>query len=228
MKINLLVSLVILLLPVTVCGAMYSYKDKNGIIHYTNIPTDGRSRIQEGTLVSSNTQLPSIQLIQQRIQLANKLMKKGKPTPISFQAIESYINKVAFRYGIDPLLIKAIIKTESDFDPLAVSSQGAQGLMQLMPGTAKDLKVSDPFDVHQNIDGGTRYFRKLLDSYHGDIELSLAAYNAGPGRVKPYGIIPRIPETRAYVAKVMRYYQAYRRGWPYLSSVNVRNMVTIN
>ncbi len=106
------------------------------------------------------------------------------------------------------MLIKAIIKAESNFDPTAVSPQGAQGLMQLMPATAKDLQVSNPFDPQENITGGAKYLRFLLDSYRWDVELSLAAYNAGPGNVKK--AVPNIPETREYVAKVLGNYQSYQ------------------
>ena len=124
------------------------------------------------------------------------------------QTINPFIQIAATEHGVDPLLIKAIIKTESNFDPAAVSSKGAQGLMQLMPATAKDLQVDDPFDPQENITGGTKYLRSLLDNYGWDLELSLAAYNAGPGNVKKE--IPNIPETREYVAKVLGNYQSYQ------------------
>ena len=112
------------------------------------------------------------------------------------------------QHGIDPHLIRAVIKTESNFDPLAISPKGAQGLMQLMPATARELDVSDPLDPQDNINGGAKCLRFLLDSYNWDLELSLAAYNAGPGRVKT--LIPNIPETRKYVAKVLASYQNYQ------------------
>lgn len=102
----------------------------------------------------------------------------------------------------------AVIKAESNFDPGAVSSKGAQGLMQLMPATARDLQIADPYDPQENIFGGTKYLRSLLDSYKGDVELSLAAYNAGPGNVK--NKIPNIRETKMYVSNVLENYQSYR------------------
>lgn len=120
------------------------------------------------------------------------------------------IKRIARRYRIDPPLIKAIIHVESDFNPSAVSNQGAQGLMQLMPGTARELRVSNPFNPRENIDGGTRYFRKMLDSFDGDLVLSLAAYNSGPGLVARTGGVPRIKETRRYVNKVLKRYKVYK------------------
>ncbi len=124
----------------------------------------------------------------------------------------SQIDYHAKRYNIDPNLIKAIIKAESDFDRYAVSRRGAQGLMQLMPDTAKDLKVVDPFNPEQNIDGGVRYLRSLLKMFNGSVVLSLAAYNAGPTTVIKSRGVPRITETRNYVRRVLGYYKRYGRA----------------
>ncbi|WP_028584219.1 transglycosylase SLT domain-containing protein [Desulfogranum mediterraneum] len=209
---------ILVLLPGTLLAAIYSYQDEHGAVHYTNIPADGRLRLRQGvTALTPSSQLQTIRCT------AKPGQKKRVMSPRAFYR---HIRWAAALHKVDPLLIRAIIKAESDFNPLAVSSQGAQGLMQLMPGTAGDLKVSDPFDVRQNIEGGTRYFRGLLDCYHGDVELSLAAYNAGPGRVKPFGTIPRIPETMAYVTKVMGHYASYRGRQRLTGRINIRSLVT--
>jgi len=125
--------------------------------------------------------------------------------------LESLINHFADKFRLDAALIKAVIKVESDFNPRVVSSKGAQGLMQLMPGTAKEVGVSNPFDPSQSIYGGSLYLRKMLDSFDRNLDYALAAYNAGPTTVKRYGGIPPYKETQNYVKRVKHYFDYYRR-----------------
>jgi soluble lytic murein transglycosylase-like protein len=143
----------------------------------------------------------------------------GRPR-YSGQEIRRAIQFYAKRYRLDPALLRAVIKVESDFRPQVVSRKGAVGLMQLTPDTAATLRIGDIYDPIQNIRGGAKQLRHLLKLYDGDLPLALAAYNAGVHRIKG-GKIPRIRETRAYVRKVLRYYDAFRagRGHPPASSL---------
>ncbi len=215
---------------------IYTFVDEYGVRHYTNISGDSRAKPvvfapQRQTMISTTNN--------------NKKYYKGRSNiSRKVQDIEEYIRSAAYKYQIDPLLIKAVIKIESSFNQFAVSHRGAQGFMQLMPGTARELQVTDPFDAYQNISAGTRYLRTQLNTFNGDLQLSLAAYNAGPGLVSRLGRIPRIPETINYIRKVMEQYHAYRQdknlttfgittstsvpNRTLITSINVQELVTIN
>lgn len=124
--------------------------------------------------------------------------------------IDDAISKNAEAFNLDPKLIRAVMKQESSFQPFALSTSGAMGLMQLMPGTADWLNVTDPYNIEQNVRGGSQYLRDQLNAFGGDIELALAAYNAGPNAVKKYGDVPPYQETQNYVKKVQKYYDMYK------------------
>jgi hypothetical protein len=168
---------------------------------------------------SQNAVLPSIKTTAAKCTAPPQQEKHGVQTifpPVSLSSrkpagankslrIEKSIHKASRKYNLPPNLIKGVIKAESNFQVSAVSHAGAQGLMQLMPITAKELGITDPFDIEQNIDGGSRYLRKMLDSFGGDVKLALAAYNAGPGTVRKYdGNVP-YQETKHYIDRVLMY-----------------------
>jgi len=132
---------------------------------------------------------------------------------ISQQDIDSAIAMAAARHNVDPNLVRAVVKVESNFNPNAVSRKGAMGLMQLMPSTARQLRVRNPFDPEQNVDAGVRHLKQLLESYGGDVNLTLAAYNAGSGAVARSAGVPRYAETRNYVRRITDlYYGGFNLG----------------
>ena len=161
---------------------IYRYIDSNGVLHFTNVP------------VSSGYQL----------YIEEHPERDSKP-----KVLDKYDRLIRFaskRHGIDFLLVKAMIKAESNFDPWAVSGKGAMGLMQIMPHNFNLLKINDPFNPRENILGGTRYLKALMKRFDGKLPLALAAYNAGPSVVDRYRRIPPYTETENYVKKVMMFY----------------------
>jgi soluble lytic murein transglycosylase-like protein len=175
-----------LLTVATVLADVYVHKDKDGILTFTNVPNHSGFR---RVLRESISPLP------------------GQTYTSNF---ENFIVSASSRHSIDPDLIRAVIKTESDFNSNARSSKGAMGLMQLMPDTARQHNVLDAYNPLENIEGGARHLRLLLSRYRGNLELSLAAYNAGINAVEGYGGIPPYTETRQYVRRVLRFYEGYR------------------
>ena len=186
--------------PATVCASM----DRDGAIHY--VPARNSHPHQTGC----SARRPRPHSLPGRSSASAKASATRPKDHPATKSLQDSIDSVATEHGVDPLLVKAVIKTESNFDPEAVSAKGALGLMQLMPATARELRVANPLDPLENVNGGTRYLRTLLDNYDCNVALSLAAYNAGPGRVKD--AIPNIPETRTYVARVLRHYAIYRQA----------------
>lgn len=171
----------------------YSYRDTSGTRVFTNIPPSSMAGA-ESRPVSSGTAK----------QDPAETMLEPNDTPSSFDGL---IRKYASQFRVDPMLIHSIIAAESNFNPRAVSIKGARGLMQLMPDTADRLGVKDSFDPEQNIRGGVQYFRSLLDMFDNDLELSLAAYNAGENLVRRLGKIPSYQETIDYVSAVTGKYK---------------------
>jgi soluble lytic murein transglycosylase len=171
----------LLLLAAEGQGAVYVYLDTEGTAHFTDAPTTPEFR-----------RVPAFDLPED----AN--LVRGQ--------YANLINRIAAEEGVDPHLVRAVIRAESNFDPLAISRKGAQGLMQLMPGTAGRYAVPDAFDPEANIRGGVRYLRYLQDLFPGRLPLALAAYNAGEQAVLRYAGVPPFPETRQYVDRVLGFY----------------------
>lgn len=175
---------------------IYRYVDEDGIVHFTDAPTDKRFKVFMRDLKKDK-------------ELRTKLKYSASANPAEF---EQLIKTCSEKYGVNPNLVKAVIHAESGYNPNAVSSKGASGLMQLMPGTAKSLKVADRFNPKDNVEGGVKYLRFLLDTFRGDISLAVAAYNAGLNKVAKYGGIPPYNETRTYVNRVLAYMKTYQEN----------------
>ena len=181
--------------PAAVLGDIYKYRDGAGRITLTDQPIRGG-----GYKLLKVIRLPGHSGPRQGGGDALRAMERRR------DAVAPKIERIAEESRLSPELIHAVVRAESAYDPDAVSRKGAVGLMQLMPATARELGVADPFDIEQNIDGGARYLRQMLDSYGGDVKTALAAYNAGPGAVEKYGgQIPPYQETEQYIDRVLRF-----------------------
>jgi soluble lytic murein transglycosylase-like protein len=184
-------------------GEVYSFVDTDGVMHFTNTPTDSRYR-----QVRRTKDVAGLYRSVRGAPESRALPPAGRPDPYI-----DHVRAAAGKYRLPEALILAVMAVESNFDPRALSDKGAMGLMQLMPSTARDLFVSDAWDPAQNIEGGSRYLRLLANQYAGDMIRMLAAYNAGPDAVRRAGdSVPNIPETQEYVRKVVALYQAYKAG----------------
>ncbi len=163
-------------------GDIYMRMDRNGVVHFSNAPVSTNYRFFMKT-------------------------ERSNPVPLSGVPYHKIIEKASRKFGVNSKLVAAVIKVESNFNKNAVSGKGAEGLMQIIPGTQNLLDISNPFDPAQNIYGGTKYLGGLISRYKGNLPLALAAYNAGSDAVSEYGGIPPYAETKEYVKKVLYYYK---------------------
>lgn len=182
-----LISILFVAVP-SLYADIYVYADSEGVLHFTNVPTSSNYKIyiREKPDRSLNSDVT--------------------------RRYDQIITEAAERHGVSFSLLKAMIKIESDFNPRAISTAGALGLMQIMPENIKRLKIKDPFDPRENIMGGTRYLKQMIDRFNGKLSLALAAYNAGPNTVERYQRIPPFTETEDYVEAVMKYYSIFKKS----------------
>ncbi len=206
MRRRILISIAVLVYVILLCGIsiadIYSKEDKDGTIHFTNL----RPSAQERGKYKVYLKTP-----------ANRMARPGvvpvpatSTDPARYSRYDASIQEASRTFSVPETFIRAIIKVESDYDPRVVSVAGAEGLMQLMPGTAKRMNVKDSFDPHDNIMGGTRYLRYLANMFSGDMVLTIAGYHAGEGAVLKYKGVPPYSSTHGYIKKVLRFYNQYK------------------
>lgn len=192
MYLRLFIAIVIIFAPLHLMAGIYGYIDSRGVYHFTNIVPVGKKYHvivpeREKSVVLKDIKIPNTDY-------------------------DKLIHEYSRAHGVDPSLVKAIVMAESNFNPLAVSPKGAQGLMQLMPDTARLVNVENPFDPHENIKGGIKYLKMLDEIFKGDLELILAAYNAGPSKVMEHKMnVPPIEETKTYIKRVKHFYNKLKK-----------------
>lgn len=173
---------------------IYMYRDRAGVLHFSNAPAEPAYR-------------PYMPDFRGWVRRMGPIVDRAR-----YQRYDKIIDDAATRHGVEPALVKAVIRAESDFVPYALSPAGAQGLMQLMPGTARMHNVWRVYEPKQNVEGGVTHLRQLLDRYSGNLRLALAAYNAGEKAVDNYGGVPPYPETIQYLDRVLRFRDHYLRS----------------
>jgi len=189
MVFRLLILITMCIFPLQGMCGIYGYVDESGVFHFTNIKPANNKKYR---VIVPDSPKPALGFYAKTVNT---------------DQYDSLIKQHSFNHGVDPTLVKAVMKAESNFNPQAVSPKGAQGLMQLMPDTARHMSVYDPFDPDDNIRGGTKYLRLLDDTFQGNLELILAAYNAGPNRVKEHNMnVPPFEETRNFIKRVKHFY----------------------
>jgi len=178
-----------LVCPSILLADIYRYVDKDGVVHFTNTQCDAECELY--------------------LREAPPETPRAGRGGVSQAWMEEYVERFSRAHKLSPALVKAIIKAESNGERFAVSPKGAQGMMQLMPFTSKRMKVSDPFDPVENIEGGVKYIKELMGTFRGNLVHTVAAYNAGPEAVRKYGGVPPYKETRQYVKRVLDFYRQY-------------------
>jgi hypothetical protein len=202
---SIFAALIVSLVPPVALADIYQYTDAGGVLHFTNV-SNGKNHKPVKSERRQRIEPEAPPLPQASTPSKNTISSTNMPS-----AYLDIIQTACNRHGVDPALVHALVKVESDFNPYALSRKGAMGLMQLMPQTALDMNVQNSFSPNDNVDGGVKYLRYLIDRYEGNLSLALAAYNSGETAVKKWGTIPPFKETQNYVQRVLGLYNGKKK-----------------